>query len=355
MFKEYEMWIWGAIGLLVVIILAIFLFIRLKQKKQDEPELQKIELDTDIQETKKDEAQEEIQEEKVVEEEKAEQKEEVTEIEEELPVIDRKINKDDFKEFEGVKVLVAEDNIINQKVITSLLADSGIIIKIANNGQEALDILAKDDDYSIVLMDANMPVMDGFEATRNIRANEKYKHIVVIALSGDTAVDDIRKMKDAGMREHLEKPLHMNALYSVFLKYGKKSLQESNQHTEVIKKQTYNSNDNLNTEDGLEICGYDEQFYIDILKEFKTTYRASSNKLLIMLKSKEFEKADKFLLDIIGVSANVGAKNLNKTTQNIKISLQNDKSKVATYLKEYDKELKILLVEIDKYLNMKKV
>lgn len=349
MFKEYEMWIWGAIGLLVVIILAIFLFIKLKQTKPNEAELKEIEID----ETPKESIQEESIKAKTapIQEEKAEQKEEP--IQEELPVVDRKINKDDFKEFEGVKVLVAEDNIINQKVITSLLADSGIIIKIANNGQEALDILAKDDDYSIVLMDANMPVMDGFEATRNIVANEKYKHIVVIALSGDTAADDIRKMKEAGMQEHLEKPLHMNALYSVFLKYGKKSVQ-SDQHTEIIKKPTYVANDNLDTENGLEICGYDEQFYIDILNEFKTTYKTSSNKLLTMLKTKEFQEADKFLLDITGVSANIGANNLNKTTQNIKISLQNDKSKVANYLKEYDKQLKILLTEIDKYLNVNK-
>jgi len=98
------------------------------------------------------------------------------------------ITKDNFKEFEGLRLLIAEDNLINQKVIVGLLKDSGINIKIANDGQECLDILAEDPNYPIILMDAHMPRIDGLEATRQIRANPAYDHITVMALSGDTGV-----------------------------------------------------------------------------------------------------------------------------------------------------------------------
>ena len=129
------------------------------------------------------------------------------------------INKGNFKEFAGLRLLIAEDNLINQKVIVGLLKESGINIKIANDGQECLDILQEDPNYQIILMDAHMPRVDGLEATRQIRANPAYNHITVMALSGDTGVDDIRKMRDAGMEEQLEKPLKIAALYQALYCY----------------------------------------------------------------------------------------------------------------------------------------
>ncbi|WP_434657042.1 response regulator [Sulfurimonas sp. NW9] len=80
-----------------------------------------------------------------------------------------KITKEDFKIFAGERILLAEDNLINQKVILGVLGDSGIEVVVANDGQEALDILKTDKNFLIILMDAHMPRVDGFEATRAIR------------------------------------------------------------------------------------------------------------------------------------------------------------------------------------------
>ena len=129
------------------------------------------------------------------------------------------ISRENFKEFAGERVLVAEDNLINQKIIKGLLADTGIEVVLADDGQIALDILERDSNFLMVLMDVQMPRVDGFEATRQIRANPNYNHIVVVALSGDTAADNIEKMKVAGMSEQLEKPLKMTALYDILYAY----------------------------------------------------------------------------------------------------------------------------------------
>lgn len=165
-----------------------------------------------------------------------------------------KITKQNFSEFAGERILVAEDNLINQKVLLGLLAGSGIELVLANDGQEALDILENDTNFLMILMDAHMPRVDGFEATRIIRANPQYDHILVVALSGDTASDDIHKMKSAGMSEHLEKPLRMEALYKIFYAYTGNSAKKVNVTEFKITK-------NLDTKIGLETCGDDEGFY----------------------------------------------------------------------------------------------
>jgi len=258
-----------------------------------------------------------------------------------------KISKEDFTEFAGKRILLAEDNIINQKVIKGLLADSGIEIVVADDGQIALDILEKDDDFLMVLMDAHMPRVDGFEATRAIRANPKYDHIVVVALSGDTAADDIKKMSEAGMAEHLEKPLKMDALYDILYAYSgeDESQDDDEEYVEVVITKS------LDGEKGLAICGGDAEFYSDILKEFINSYEDSAEKLVEMLQKNDVANADKLLLDIIGVSANIGAESLHKTASTLKEALtSHDKSNISSLLKKYKKQLTELITDIKEYL-----
>ncbi len=258
-----------------------------------------------------------------------------------------KITKDNFKEFAGERILVAEDNLINQKVINGLLADSGIEITIADDGQDALDVLAKDSNYLLVLMDAHMPRVDGFEATRQIRANPDYDHILVVALSGDTAADDIKKMTEAGMSEHLEKPLRMEALYDIFYAYtGTESKDESEDgefvHVYVTKE--------LDGDQGLDVCGGDEDFYREILNEFVATYENSTQELGDLLRSGDLRAADRLLLDLVGLTANIGAKNLNEISQIIKTSLNDTVEKsYLTLVDQYKTSLENLIKDVKEY------
>jgi CheY-like chemotaxis protein len=254
-----------------------------------------------------------------------------------------KINKKDFKEFCGQRVLLAEDNIINQKVIQGLLAESGIEIVVANDGAEALEILEKDDNFMMVLMDAHMPRMDGFDATRKIRANPKYDHIVIIALSGDTAVDDIRKMNEAGMTEHLEKPLKMDALYDVLYAYTPNE-ESSDTNTDYTE---------LDVKEGLEISGNDSDFYHEILEEFIKSYENAHEVIDRLMKHNNIENADRLLLDIIGVSANIGADKLNKTAIELKTSLREDDNHKSRLLFTFKENLENLVKEIKNYLHSK--
>ncbi len=262
-----------------------------------------------------------------------------------------KISKDDFKEFAGTKILAAEDNLINQKVIKSLFIGTGIDITIADNGQEALDILKTNQEFTIVLMDANMPIMDGFEATRTIRSNSKYSHIAVIGLSGDTAVDDIKKMREAGMEECLAKPINLNALYDVLYKYTperKETIIEKEK--EAVEIDNTPSAIELNIEKGLDICADDKNFYLEILQEFINNYSDSGLRLQELLNQGDSVHADRKLLDIVGITANIGADNLHDTAQKLKNAINNSQEKeYIPLLEKYEAHLYKLIKEIRNY------
>ncbi|MDD2653450.1 MAG: response regulator [Sulfurimonas sp.] len=259
-----------------------------------------------------------------------------------------KITKEDFEIFRGTKILIAEDNVINQKVIVGLLSASGISITIANNGQEALNILEKNKNFSMIFMDAHMPVLDGFQATREIRKNPNFEHIPVIALSGDTAVDDIKNMLSVGMEAHLEKPLKMDALYDILYAYttgdeAKNSL--SNEHEDEDLKE-------FDTHMGLEICGGDKKFYLEILHDFISKYSDSAKIIQEYISASDSANASKMLLDISGVAANIGADGLHQLAIDLKSSLSNPTDmEYINNLRKYKRSLQQACEAINEYTN----
>ncbi len=104
-----------------------------------------------------------------------------------------------------------------------LLEDYEVDMDIANNGKEAVD-MTKDKMYEVILMDLQMPVMDGFEATKLIRANKDYESIPIFALSAAVMSEDKQLTKDAGMDEHLAKPIDKEELVETLVSYVTKSV-----------------------------------------------------------------------------------------------------------------------------------
>ncbi len=246
--------------------------------------------------------------------------------------------KADFRDFNGSRIMIAEDNIINQKVLQGLLSDSGIEMVIVDDGQEVLDFLAKDSNFCIILMDAHMPNMDGYEATQIIRANPKYDHITVIALSGDTALDDIKNMKKVGMQEHLEKPLKMDPLYDLLNAYS-------------CKKNEITLTKELDEKKGLDICGGDDDFYKEILKDFLKNYSDSNRYIKELLHSKDYNAVQNLLLDIGSLSTNIGAKNIGSLANELKASLNTPEENHYMHLFEtYTKHFDALESEVKAYL-----
>ena len=115
----------------------------------------------------------------------------------------------------GLHVLVAEDNPVNQMVARKILEKLGCTCEIAANGAECLKLL-EDQSFSLILMDCMMPVMDGLEATRKIRASgAAYAHIPVIAFTASAMPEDQQACLDAGMNDYIDKPVNIDRLARV--------------------------------------------------------------------------------------------------------------------------------------------
>ncbi len=249
------------------------------------------------------------------------------------------VTKDSFKEFEGLRLLIAEDNLINQKVIVGLLKESGINIKIANDGQECMEILEEDPNYQIILMDAHMPRIDGLEATRLIRANPAYKHITVMALSGDTGADDVRKMRESGMEAQLEKPLKIAALYqALYCYFDPKAIGGPEDELPEI---------HLDNSLGLEMLGGDVELYHEILSEFQSLYHDSDEKIALWLKHEDYDRAKALLLDVKGIGESIGTAELTETSEEFREAIINgDTANYPKLMKRYHSQLQSILADI---------
>jgi signal transduction histidine kinase/CheY-like chemotaxis protein len=128
-------------------------------------------------------------------------------------------------EFEGSVILLADDVEINREIIISLLDSSGAVIETAENGEEAAEMFEKSPEhYALILMDVQMPVMDGYDATHRIRTNinPHAATVPIIAMTANVFKEDIARSIDSGMNEHLGKPVEMDKLLATLRKYLKK-------------------------------------------------------------------------------------------------------------------------------------
>jgi CheY-like chemotaxis protein len=108
----------------------------------------------------------------------------------------------------GARLLLVEDNLVNQKVVLAMLRKKGYRIDIANDGQEALNKLeSAHDPYDLVLMDVQMPVLDGLEATRMLRRDPRWERLPVVAMTAHAMTGDREKCLEAGMSGYISKPV----------------------------------------------------------------------------------------------------------------------------------------------------
>ena len=121
----------------------------------------------------------------------------------------------------GARLLLVEDNELNQELASELLESVGIRLRLATHGQEAMDILAEDGDFDGVLMDCQMPVMDGYTATRKIRQQPRFSTLPVIAMTANAMDGDRERALECGMNDHISKPLNVESMFATMAKWIK--------------------------------------------------------------------------------------------------------------------------------------
>ena len=124
----------------------------------------------------------------------------------------------DIERIRGARVLLVEDNEINQEVAIGQLEEAEVFVDLAENGAEAVRMV-RENDYDVVLMDMQMPVMDGIEATRILRSNPRFETLPIIAMTANALVSDREMCLEAGMNDHIAKPIDPDQLFGVLLRW----------------------------------------------------------------------------------------------------------------------------------------
>ncbi len=235
------------------------------------------------------------------------------------------------------RVLLVEDNVINQQVAQELLEGMGLLVHTAGDGSMALDELDRH-AYDLVLMDLQMPEMDGYEATRRIRDDERHKQLPVIAMTAHAMADERERCLAAGMNEHIPKPIDPAQLHSILSRWLKPasagSLPLTAESAEDSDIEFPDSLAGIDLPWGLERVGGNRRLYLNLLKEFVAYHGRDMDTLGVYLQQGKTDAARRMLHTLEGVSGNIGAHALQEASKNLHFALANNQLNLQSALPE---------------------
>lgn len=257
------------------------------------------------------------------------------------------IIQESFSDFNGMSLLLVEDNIINQKVLANVLKPSGININIANNGREAVDMVLKSkEEFDLVLMDINMPVMDGYAATQMIRSKKAFDTLPIVAFTALALDSEKQKIFLSGMNAFLTKPLKIGELYTVFKLFVTNISEGKKVQRSIIVEQT----DALDIQAGIRYSDNNQAFYVEILKEFMDAYGQSSELFTKLVREHRYEQIKMLCLDMKGLTGAIGATDMHKLINEIHQHIVYNKQELLpNYIGTYQQESQKLNNSIKHY------
>nr|WP_315477021.1 PAS domain S-box protein [uncultured Undibacterium sp.] len=262
----------------------------------------------------------------------------------------------------GLRILLAEDNLNNQQIARELLECEGALIDIVNNGLEAVEKITKGTKpFDVVLMDLQMPVMDGLMATRQLRQFPEYQSLPIIAMTANAMEKDRDICLAAGMNEHVGKPFDLNNLVRVIRKVS-----GHREPSSVLPLQTPNNIDasimeaadyaDTDIRGALQRINGKQALYTKMLRTFLNDLGKITNDIIQQTENREFLEASRNLHTLKGLAATLGVKKI------YELSIQSEKQildhpedtetlpmvcQLQTIANDADKKLRILLAALD--------
>lgn len=214
----------------------------------------------------------------------------------------------------GARLLMVEDNEMNRELATELLHDAGILVESVNDGQQALDFLSRDREFDGILMDCQMPVMDGYAATRNIRANPALQHIPIVAMTANVMPADKEKVLDAGMNDHIAKPLNVQTMFVTMAKWFKpnsrsaaESPAEPRQREAETKQTLPHELPGINQRLGLSNMMNNEKLYLRMLRRFAESQHKFEAHFAAALAQEDDKAAERLAHTLKSTAGSIGA------------------------------------------------
>jgi two-component system sensor histidine kinase/response regulator len=249
--------------------------------------------------------------------------------------IKERYEKADLTDIRGAHILLADDNSINQEVASEFLRDVGMVVTIASDGQECLDALARS-SYDLVLMDIQMPVMDGLEATRRIRQNRRFKDLPIIAMTAHAMTGDRDKSLAAGMNDHITKPIDPAVLY-LALKKWIKGKEPAIPGKSVERPSAFASADGLslpdlpgiNREEALKILNNNADLFVKMLYDFQKNFSSLPTLLREMSGAGQWSEIQKKAHTVKGIAGYIGSFVLMQAAERLENALRNNSREEA--------------------------
>ena len=266
-----------------------------------------------------------------------------------LPIIETpNIMQENFSDFNGMRLLIVEDNIINQKVLTNILKPSGVKMKIANNGREAVDMVKEaTKKFDFVLMDINMPIMDGYAATQMIRSGGEFDTLPIIAFTALALDSEKQKIFNSGMNAFITKPLRIGELYAVF----KMFIADMSEGKKVQYRKIIEQTDVLDIQSGIKYSNNNQALYMEILKEFRDAYGQSNELFVKWVLEHRYDQIKMLCLDMKGLTGTIGAKDMHELISEIhQRVIYNQQIFLPSYIDTYQKEFRKLNESIEHYI-----
>jgi PAS domain S-box-containing protein len=267
---------------------------------------------------------------------------------------------DTLQNIRGAQILLVEDNEINQQVAREILEGAGLRVTLANNGQEAVDAV-QNNHYDVVLMDVQMPVMDGYTATREIRnLKSEIRNVPIIAMTAHAMAGDEEKSLQAGMNGHVTKPIDPDQLFGALQQWVKPPDERQawasintpatgpdTEEPEPGAQQLPQTLPGFELAEGLNRLQGNQKLYRKLLLDFGVNYKGVAAEIRNALTAGDLKQAHSLVHNIKGLAGNLAATELQAAAVEFEKLIKGDQPPAASQ-NQFDKKFEILETAINR-------
>ncbi len=268
-----------------------------------------------------------------------------------------------MRKFINKRLLLVEDNNINRRILQEVLKQYGFATYTVKNGKEAIDILQKD-SFDAILMDCQMPIMDGFEATSKIRSMEldenkiftktNENHIPIIAMTANTSEDDMQKCFSVGMDDYVSKPIDKNILFSIIDKWISfntgsgffNKITDSNEE-HPLQNIFLKNLKGIDIKDALERVNNSEEILFNLITEFAENFSNLAKEINQNIKNNNYKDAQEKVHSIKGVSANLSLTDIYECAIDLEKAIKENSKKIDLHKGNFSNALNFFISQID--------
>ncbi|MGD8777503.1 MAG: response regulator [Ignavibacteria bacterium] len=290
----------------------------------------------------------------------------------------------EIKRIEGANILLTEDNDINQQVAMELLTEAGFNVEIAENGQVAVDMVKASgvpSKYDIIFMDLQMPVMDGYTSSKEIRKLDDYKNLPIVAMTADAMSGVKEQCIEVGMQDFIAKPINPGEVLRALVRWvspmqikhalpasmSEKPVRRSFSEDELKVKNvtdqetlepgTWNQVTNIpgiDVEEGVMRVGGNKKLYLSLLEKFYQGNQNFKEQLEKAIEKDDGELSERIVHTLKGVSGNLGMKKLHRLSKELEKLMKSNIHKTNNKINDVNTELNSILEQINKNLEISK-